>query len=120
MTCSRQMPLFAGHSEVGVVYSDYERMDGEGAALPKGQITAQHRITCITERDGHGDEERCAAVVSGSMGEDKFVSVAFSGLMQEAANSARFERRNACRVHFRRLWPIRRERAVGCRDILPR
>src|ERR1700682_5244811 len=27
---SRQMPLFAGRSEIGVVYSDYERMDGEG------------------------------------------------------------------------------------------
>jgi glycosyltransferase involved in cell wall biosynthesis len=39
---SRQMPLFAGHSEVGVVYSDYERMDGEGAALPKGP-THMHR-----------------------------------------------------------------------------
>jgi glycosyltransferase involved in cell wall biosynthesis len=33
---SRQMPLFQGRPEVGVVYSDYERMDGEGHPLPKG------------------------------------------------------------------------------------
>jgi glycosyltransferase involved in cell wall biosynthesis len=31
---SRQMPLFAT-PQVGVVFSDYERMDGEGRALPK-------------------------------------------------------------------------------------
>ena len=92
----------------------------EGAALAKGQITPQHRITRITERAGHGDQERCAAVVSGAMCENKFVSVAFSGLMQETPNNARFKRRNACRVHFRRLWPIRGETGLGCRDILPR
>jgi glycosyltransferase involved in cell wall biosynthesis len=39
---SRQMPLFAAQSEVGVVYSDYERMDGEGEPLPKGP-TRMHR-----------------------------------------------------------------------------
>ena len=39
---SRQMPLFAARSEVGVVYSDYERMDGAGAPLPKGP-THLHR-----------------------------------------------------------------------------
>lgn len=32
----RQMALFASHPEVGVVYSDYECMDGEGRTLPKG------------------------------------------------------------------------------------
>ena len=39
---ARQMPLFAARSAVGVVYSDYERMDGEGAPLPKGP-TQLHR-----------------------------------------------------------------------------
>src|SRR5438270_746151 len=40
---SRQMPLFAARSEVGVVYCDYERMDGAGGPLPKGP-TARYRI----------------------------------------------------------------------------
>jgi len=39
---SRQMPLFAARPAVGVVYSDYERMDGEEAPLPKGP-THLHR-----------------------------------------------------------------------------
>lgn len=39
---SRQMPLFAGHPEVGVVYSDYERMDAQGLPLSKG-ATRMHR-----------------------------------------------------------------------------
>jgi glycosyltransferase involved in cell wall biosynthesis len=39
---ARQMPLFAGRPEVGVVYSGYERMDGEGRPLPKGP-TRMHR-----------------------------------------------------------------------------
>ncbi len=39
---SRQMPLFAGRPEIGVVYSDYERMDGEGRVLAKGP-THMHR-----------------------------------------------------------------------------
>jgi glycosyltransferase involved in cell wall biosynthesis len=38
----RQMPLFAGRPEVGVVYSDYECMDDEGRPLPKGP-TRLHR-----------------------------------------------------------------------------
>jgi glycosyltransferase involved in cell wall biosynthesis len=33
---SRQMPLFQGRPEVGVVYSDFERIDSEGNPLPKG------------------------------------------------------------------------------------
>ncbi len=39
---ARQIPLFQGRPEVGVVYSDYERMDGEGRPLPKGS-TRLHR-----------------------------------------------------------------------------
>jgi glycosyltransferase involved in cell wall biosynthesis len=39
---ARQMPLFTGRPEVGVVYSGYERMDGEGRPLPKGP-THMHR-----------------------------------------------------------------------------
>jgi glycosyltransferase involved in cell wall biosynthesis len=39
---SRQMPLFEGRPELGVVYSDYECMDGEGRALPKVP-TRMHR-----------------------------------------------------------------------------
>lgn len=39
---SRQIPLFQGRPEVGVVYSDYERMDGEGRPLPNGP-THMHR-----------------------------------------------------------------------------
>jgi glycosyltransferase involved in cell wall biosynthesis len=39
---SRQMPLFAGRPEIGVVYSDYECMDDEGRPLPKGP-TRMHR-----------------------------------------------------------------------------
>jgi glycosyltransferase involved in cell wall biosynthesis len=39
---ARQMPLFAAQSEFGVVYSDYERMDGEGRPLQKGP-THMHR-----------------------------------------------------------------------------
>jgi len=35
---ARQMPLFRRRPEVGVVYSDYERIDGEGRPLPKGPI----------------------------------------------------------------------------------
>lgn len=35
---SWQMPLFSGRPELGVVYSDYERMDGEGRPLQKGTI----------------------------------------------------------------------------------
>jgi glycosyltransferase involved in cell wall biosynthesis len=32
---ARQMPLFKGHPEVGVVYSDYQCVDGEGRPLPQ-------------------------------------------------------------------------------------
>jgi glycosyltransferase involved in cell wall biosynthesis len=39
---ARQMPLFVGRPEVGVVYSDYERMDGEGRPLARGP-TQMHR-----------------------------------------------------------------------------
>jgi glycosyltransferase involved in cell wall biosynthesis len=39
---SRQMPLFQGRPEVGVVYSDYERVNSEGHPLPKGP-THMHR-----------------------------------------------------------------------------
>ena len=39
---ARQMPLFTGRPEVGVVYSGYERMDGEGRPLPTGP-TQMHR-----------------------------------------------------------------------------
>jgi glycosyltransferase involved in cell wall biosynthesis len=39
---ARQMPLFARRPEIGVVYSDYECMDGEGRPLPKGP-THMHR-----------------------------------------------------------------------------
>ena len=39
---ARQMPLFTRRPEVGVVYSGYERMDGEGRPLPKGS-THMHR-----------------------------------------------------------------------------
>lgn len=39
---ARQMPLFPGRPEVGVVYSDYERMDGEAHPLPRGP-TRMHR-----------------------------------------------------------------------------
>jgi glycosyltransferase involved in cell wall biosynthesis len=39
---ARQMPLFQGRPDLGVVYSDYERMDGEGRPLPKGP-THMHR-----------------------------------------------------------------------------
>jgi glycosyltransferase involved in cell wall biosynthesis len=39
---ARQMPLFTGRPEVGVVYSGYERMDAEGRPLPKGP-TRMHR-----------------------------------------------------------------------------
>jgi len=38
----RQMPLFEGRPNVGVVYSDYEMMDGEGRPLPKNP-THMHR-----------------------------------------------------------------------------
>jgi glycosyltransferase involved in cell wall biosynthesis len=38
----RQMPLFAGRPDIGVVYSDYECMDSEGRPLPKGP-TCMHR-----------------------------------------------------------------------------
>jgi glycosyltransferase involved in cell wall biosynthesis len=37
-----QMPLFRGRPEVGVVYSDYVRMDEEGKPLPNGP-TRMHR-----------------------------------------------------------------------------
>ena len=39
---SRQMPLFQGRPRLGVVYSDYERMDAAGQPLPKGP-TIMHR-----------------------------------------------------------------------------
>jgi glycosyltransferase involved in cell wall biosynthesis len=39
---ARQMPLFTGRPEIGVVYSDCERMDGEGRPLPRGP-TDMHR-----------------------------------------------------------------------------
>ena len=38
----RQLPLFAGRPEVGVVYSEYERMDEAGHPLAKGP-TRMHR-----------------------------------------------------------------------------
>jgi glycosyltransferase involved in cell wall biosynthesis len=42
----RQMALFAAHPQVGVVYSDYECMDGEGRPLPKGPTPMRRgRIT---------------------------------------------------------------------------
>ena len=37
-----QMPLFRGRPEIGVVYSDYECMDGEGRPLSKG-VTPMRR-----------------------------------------------------------------------------
>ncbi len=37
-----QMPLFRGKPQVGVVYSDYSRMDAEGRPLPNGP-TKMHR-----------------------------------------------------------------------------
>lgn len=37
-----QMPLFEGRPELGVVYSDFERMDGLGQPLPQG-ATRLHR-----------------------------------------------------------------------------
>jgi glycosyltransferase involved in cell wall biosynthesis len=39
---ARQVPLFHGRPEVGVVYSDYARMDGEGRELPMA-TTHLHR-----------------------------------------------------------------------------
>ena len=39
---SRQMPLFSATAEVGLVYSDYQRMDGEGRALPQA-VTPMRR-----------------------------------------------------------------------------
>jgi glycosyltransferase involved in cell wall biosynthesis len=36
---TRQMPLFDARPELGVVYSDFERMDAEGRPLPKGPFT---------------------------------------------------------------------------------
>jgi len=39
---ARQMPLFADRPQVGVVYSDYVRMDENGLPLPKG-ATRMHR-----------------------------------------------------------------------------
>ena len=39
---ARQMPLFRGRPEVGVVYSDYQCMDGEGRPLAKG-VTPMRR-----------------------------------------------------------------------------
>jgi glycosyltransferase involved in cell wall biosynthesis len=39
---SRQIPLFRGRPELGVVYSDYSRMDADGKPLPNGP-TEMHR-----------------------------------------------------------------------------
>ncbi len=39
---ARQLPLFRGRPEVGVVYSDYSRMDADGKPLPNGP-TQMHR-----------------------------------------------------------------------------
>jgi glycosyltransferase involved in cell wall biosynthesis len=77
----RQMPLFSGQPEVGVVYSDYELMDGDGRKLPKGPIlmhrgwvsgallienfvpfpSAVVRRTCL-ERHGPFDESLCMGI----------------------------------------------------------
>lgn len=35
---TRQMPLFSGRPGLGVVYSDFERMDAEGRVLPRGHV----------------------------------------------------------------------------------
>ena len=35
---TRQMPLFHDRPRLGVVYSDYERMDADGRPLPKGPV----------------------------------------------------------------------------------
>ncbi|MGH9642484.1 MAG: glycosyltransferase, partial [Terriglobales bacterium] len=35
---ARQMPVFVGRPALGVVYSDFERMDGEGKPLAKGPV----------------------------------------------------------------------------------
>ncbi|MBS0581182.1 MAG: glycosyltransferase [Proteobacteria bacterium] len=37
-----QMPLFTASPDIGLVYSDYARMDGEGRPLPQA-VTAMHR-----------------------------------------------------------------------------
>jgi glycosyltransferase involved in cell wall biosynthesis len=39
----RQMPLFTDRPPLGVVYSDFERMDGEGRPLPRGDPVPMHR-----------------------------------------------------------------------------
>lgn len=39
---ARQLPLFRGRPELGVVYSDYSRMDADGKPLPNGP-TQMHR-----------------------------------------------------------------------------
>jgi glycosyltransferase involved in cell wall biosynthesis len=39
----QQMALFRSRPDVGVVYSDFERMDGEGKTLPKGEVPPMHR-----------------------------------------------------------------------------
>src|SRR5438477_4036842 len=44
---SRQMPLFAARSEVGVVYSDYERMDGAGARSEEHTSELQSHVNLV-------------------------------------------------------------------------
>jgi glycosyltransferase involved in cell wall biosynthesis len=39
---ARQIPLFQSRPELGVVYSDYQRMDGDGRPISRGEI-ALHR-----------------------------------------------------------------------------
>ena len=39
----RQMPLFAARPGLGVVYSDFERMDADGGPLPKGDPVPMYR-----------------------------------------------------------------------------
>jgi glycosyltransferase involved in cell wall biosynthesis len=39
----RQMPLFTGRPGLGVVYSDFERMDADGRPLPKGGPVQMYR-----------------------------------------------------------------------------
>src|SRR2546430_12963038 len=71
---ARQMPLFAARSAVGVVYSDYERMDGEGAPLPKGptrseehtsELQSQSNLVCrllLEKKKKHYTDHLCSTL----------------------------------------------------------
>lgn len=90
------------------------------AALAEREVAAKHTISCSAEGFSESDEQRRAAIATGSMREDEFVSDGASRLVEEAANGAFRERDNRGAPHFKKIMAQVPSGSARWRDILPR